>query len=394
MHGDDLSHSVHGGKHEGSITNLNNAARELARLSEQKSTQPYPLNQVPNLLDQLQYAIETWPQNLETLLDVREWRFDNLILEESGAKRLRKPRVKLSAKITTKGNLAFQWHPGGRRYSKAEDNGFIDVNETDFWRHPLQLDEKGLGQFQARSEIVFIRGIEVIEAIIEAGHVRLAASLHYCTRAIFLSVKSFLDVHFEVEQIDDFELVLNSQNEICGWEIINLKTRSKKQLADWMDEFPATYSVRPTEFIDLWFEDNGRGPFSAGKITDRGSAKRILERLQDASPELGEYIKAKNIEKEERRLARLKREQAAHEIKLRERTRDDWETISKTELEKLVWSDSTTNLASHFGVSDNAINKKCHKFGIAKPPRGFWAKVYAGRIPHPSGKPPDEDSEG
>ena len=73
---------------------------------------------------------------------------------------------------------------------------------------------------------------------------------------------------------------------------------------------------------------------------------------------------------------------------------DDWDSISEADLTHLVWSETTTVVASRFGVSDNAITKKCRKLGIPKPPRGFWAKVEAGKIPHPNGKPPDEDSEG
>lgn len=68
-----------------------------------------------------------------------------------------------------------------------------------------------------------------------------------------------------------------------------------------------------------------------------------------------------------------------------------WETISKEELEKLVWSKPTTMLVKELGVSDVAIGKKCKALGIQKPKSGFWAKVNAGKIPHPQGKPIDSD---
>lgn len=53
--------------------------------------------------------------------------------------------------------------------------------------------------------------------------------------------------------------------------------------------------------------------------------------------------------------------------------------ISKEELEKLVWEMPTTKIALMFGVSDNAVSKRCEMFGISKPPRGYWAKVYYGK---------------
>lgn len=57
---------------------------------------------------------------------------------------------------------------------------------------------------------------------------------------------------------------------------------------------------------------------------------------------------------------------------------------SKEELEKLVWEKSTIEVAKLFNVTDKAIEKRCKKLGIKKPPRGYWAKKYAERIHKPS----------
>jgi hypothetical protein len=67
---------------------------------------------------------------------------------------------------------------------------------------------------------------------------------------------------------------------------------------------------------------------------------------------------------------------------------DEWPNISKEELERLVWCKPTRLVAADFGVSDTAISKKCRLEGIRKPPRGFWARVNSGKIPHPQGKLP------
>jgi predicted Zn-ribbon and HTH transcriptional regulator len=48
--------------------------------------------------------------------------------------------------------------------------------------------------------------------------------------------------------------------------------------------------------------------------------------------------------------------------------------ISKDELERMVWEMPTTKIAKIYGVTDNAIAKRCRLFGIEKPPRGFWSK--------------------
>jgi len=51
--------------------------------------------------------------------------------------------------------------------------------------------------------------------------------------------------------------------------------------------------------------------------------------------------------------------------------------VDREELEQLVWQMPTTEVAQLYGVSDKAIEKRCKQFGIAKPPRGYWAKLAA-----------------
>lgn len=74
-------------------------------------------------------------------------------------------------------------------------------------------------------------------------------------------------------------------------------------------------------------------------------------------------------------------------LKLKHPRYGEWGLISLDELERLVWSKATSQLAAEFGVSDVAIGKRCKALGIIKPPQGFWNKVVAGKIPHPEGQP-------
>ena len=48
--------------------------------------------------------------------------------------------------------------------------------------------------------------------------------------------------------------------------------------------------------------------------------------------------------------------------------------IDKDVLEKLLWQYPTSHISKMFGVSDKAIEKRAKKFGLSKPPRGYWAK--------------------
>jgi len=54
--------------------------------------------------------------------------------------------------------------------------------------------------------------------------------------------------------------------------------------------------------------------------------------------------------------------------------------ITKEELEKLVWSKPTVLIAKEFNVSDKAVEKRCKKFGIIKPSRGYWSNKHGGII--------------
>lgn len=51
--------------------------------------------------------------------------------------------------------------------------------------------------------------------------------------------------------------------------------------------------------------------------------------------------------------------------------------VTPEELENLDWEMPTTEVAKLFCVSDKALEKRCKKYGIRKPPRGYWAKVNA-----------------
>lgn len=48
--------------------------------------------------------------------------------------------------------------------------------------------------------------------------------------------------------------------------------------------------------------------------------------------------------------------------------------VSKEELTEMIWKYPASTLSKMYGVSDKAIEKRCKKFEISKPPRGYWSK--------------------
>lgn len=125
------------------------------------------------------------------------------------------------------------------------------------------------------------------------------------------------------------------------------------------------------------------------EVTNRAEMgrKRFLEtpRIELTCPQCGksfvveesQAFRRKNCSEKCRRLASRKLE------------------ITAEELEELVWAMSTVKVAEQLGVSDKAIEKRCKKLGIKKPPRGYWAKMQHGHISpeeeaHLRGQRPDQ----
>jgi len=55
--------------------------------------------------------------------------------------------------------------------------------------------------------------------------------------------------------------------------------------------------------------------------------------------------------------------------------------IEPDELLLAVWTEPVTSVAASFDVSDKAIEKRCKRLNVPKPPRGYWAKIQNG-VPH------------
>ena len=64
--------------------------------------------------------------------------------------------------------------------------------------------------------------------------------------------------------------------------------------------------------------------------------------------------------------------------------------LTRQELYEKMWSRPAISLAEEFGISGRGLGKICSRFEIPVPPRGYWAKLAAGkhvtRIPLPTAK--------
>ncbi|BCA81006.1 hypothetical protein [Desulfuromonas sp. AOP6] len=56
------------------------------------------------------------------------------------------------------------------------------------------------------------------------------------------------------------------------------------------------------------------------------------------------------------------------------------EKINREALFALIWERPASEVAKDLGISDVALGKLCQRLQVPKPPRGYWAKLKAGRI--------------
>lgn len=53
--------------------------------------------------------------------------------------------------------------------------------------------------------------------------------------------------------------------------------------------------------------------------------------------------------------------------------------LSREQLYERVWSTPGSTLATEMGISDVALAKRCKKLNVPRPPRGYWARLTAGK---------------
>lgn len=93
--------------------------------------------------------------------------------------------------------------------------------------------------------------------------------------------------------------------------------------------------------------------------------------LSDYTEETRQKIIKENTYKFQKKPKKIK-------VKKERETKIEWP--SPEELSHMVWKTPITQLAKKWGVSDKAVANRCDKFGIEKPPRGYWAIKKAGKL--------------
>lgn len=66
-----------------------------------------------------------------------------------------------------------------------------------------------------------------------------------------------------------------------------------------------------------------------------------------------------------------------------------WRRVTREEMYEQVWSVPIWTLCEQYGLSDNGLRKVCRRLNVPVPPRGYWAKVEAGKKVRKAALPKD-----
>jgi hypothetical protein len=68
-------------------------------------------------------------------------------------------------------------------------------------------------------------------------------------------------------------------------------------------------------------------------------------------------------------------------------------TVTREELYQQVWAEPMIKVAARYEVSSNYLARVCEYLNVPRPPRGFWAKLTAGKAPERPPLPPARPGE-
>ena len=55
------------------------------------------------------------------------------------------------------------------------------------------------------------------------------------------------------------------------------------------------------------------------------------------------------------------------------------QTISREELYRQMWQTPASRLCAEYGISGRGLKKVCDRLNVPSPPRGYWARLAAGK---------------
>lgn len=352
---------------------------ELRQLKTNPRT-PYRHERINEFLEyNLLPQISSWTNNLPLLLDIRGWELETLLENKDAFFR---PQIILEPFTTTKENLSIRWYPKSHQHYHIDGvsnfRRYIhDAIDYDYFKRP-------------ENELVFIKKKHLIDGLFwDQKYVRLAIHITNTIHQLYAEIFEFLNIYFQVTKEYDFEVVTKKEK-IVGWQRYNIAKREQENSDIWLKTFGEKYGISPMKFLETIRSYHGynRDEKASKKFKSIGinltpkPVSTIFHRIKTFHPELITW----DDEKEEREW--YKKREILNEKENKKYTDPKylaWNDITPKELEKLVWSRPTTELAKEFGISGTAIAKKCKTFSITKPKPGFWAKVAAGKIKNPKG---------
>lgn len=330
-------------------------------------------------------------ENLPNLFDLNNWNLEKLFDSEKG--RYRKPKITLYFEVTSKGNLALEWLPYGHSGSFNEDIKDTDFTKFSFkkpyfdfytgpWNRLFLIKEfSSFMRVTERRPKVFSFLWELVESLIA-----------YVKNTLSDVVDFEFKNHIVIEYKDRKNFLLEQEVksvDILGDDELRLRKREKEK-NEWINQWlKQGMGLKPNQIVQAYIKNDQVLSKAAKELLSKANdgaklspakLKSYLLKLAQFDPDtLGKKLEGTklfiNIDKRTSTPTRNTEQQSK------------WDDLTREQLEELVWSKPRLVIGKDFGVSDNAVTKKCKKLGIKTPKAGFWRQVEVGKIPQPNGKP-------
>lgn len=258
----------------------------------------HDINQVSTSLRDLQEPFN--PGAFERLLDISDWNIGRIAERAEDLSRFEqsrfKPRIDLFVEITSKDNLRAFWHPTGFNYFHGDRGDWLN------WR----LSEEITFSHRPDNEFLFIRDIGLHRHMMDwngdhrwpKGHSLLCGDLIGCAaawirelakrlgHATVVNERSALD--FETTTIEDpaDRWVKRDITVPLGFDVVEPSEHERREDKRWLERFPASYGVKPDEFLELSGSSKTRTAFKkriedeSGKRQDFADLKATEARLR------------------------------------------------------------------------------------------------------------------
>lgn len=169
------------------------------------------------------------------------------------------------------------------------------------------------------------------------------------------------DQHFLDDRIVEHDIKRNTILSELGWTIYRIKWSEFKKL-DFLSKQLIVNSILDKTFIISNCSYLHTSNYNSDSVYhSKVKSKNIATCIECRTPIYKTSNRCRSCDAKHRAVYKI-----------------DWPTPD--ELLNMVWTYPTIQVANKLGVSDKAIENRLKRWGLSKPPRGYWSKIHYNKL--------------